>query len=173
LTKPIGTGVISTGIKFAKAPPDVAEASLRTMLLPGREAARLMREFEVKGGTDVTGFSLLGHAWEMARASGVTIEIESTSVPLIPGAMEMARQGMLTGGDKTNREYVGDDIELSPSIIKELDHLLYDPQTAGGLLISIAASQADTLLERLREFYPDAAVIGKAVERRAHSIGVV
>ena len=173
LTKPIGTGVISTAIKFDKAPTDVAASALRTMLLAGREAAALMREFNVKGATDVTGFSLLGHAWEMARGSDVTIEIESSRVPVIEGALELAGRGLVTGGDKTNRAYVGDDIELNPSISTELDCLLYDPQTAGGMLISIDASRACALLDRLSEFYPDAALIGRVTKRGAHSIVVV
>src|SRR6185437_16214389 len=108
LTKPIGTGVISTGIKFAKAPVEVAAGSLETMLTSGRVAAETMREFGVKGATDVTGFALLGHAWELARASQVTIEIDSSRVPVLSGAMELASAGLLTSGDKTNREYVGE-----------------------------------------------------------------
>src|SRR6185295_19398872 len=83
LTKPIGTGVISTGIKFGKTAPEIAAASVATMLTPGKYAAEAMREFDVKGATDVTGFALLGHAWEMARASNVTISIEAGAVPLL------------------------------------------------------------------------------------------
>src|SRR5687767_9334551 len=82
LTKPIGTGVISTGIKFGKASPETVAASVETMLTPGRYAAEAMREFGVKGATDVTGFALLGHAWEMACASKVTIQLKAGSVPL-------------------------------------------------------------------------------------------
>ena len=172
LTKPIGTGVISTGIKFDKASPEVAAASVATMLLAGREAAAAMRDFGVRGATDVTGFALLGHAWELARASKVTIEIDSSRVPLLPGALELAGQGMLTSGDKTNREYVGDDVEISGEVGKELRSLLYDPQTAGGLLISIAADRAEALLARLGETYPQASVIGRVVERGARSLVV-
>ena len=172
LTKPIGTGVISTGIKFGKASPEVAAASVATMLLAGREAAAAMRDFGVRGATDVTGFALLGHAWELARASKVTIEIDSSRVPLLPGALELAGQGMLTSGDKTNREYVGDDVEISGEVGKELRSLLYDPQTAGGLLISIAADRAEALLARLGETYPQASVIGRVVERGARSLVV-
>ena len=170
LTKPLGTGIISTGIKFGKAKSDVIEASLATMLLAGREAAAAMRDFDVKGATDVTGFSLLGHAWEMARASQVTIEIESSRVPLIPGALELAAQGLLTSGDKTNRRYVGDGIEISGEVSKELTNVLYDPQTAGGLLISIAADRAGDLLARLQDVYAEAATIGRIIERGAHAI---
>src|SRR5205807_6727856 len=83
LTKPIGTGVISTGIKFGKASPETVAASVETMLTPGKYAAEAMREFGVKGATDVTGFWLIGHAWEMARASNVTIEIDSGAVPVL------------------------------------------------------------------------------------------
>jgi selenide,water dikinase len=173
LTKPIGTGVISTAIKFGKADPQVAAASVATMLLAGREAAGALRDFDVKGATDVTGFALLGHAWELARASRVTIEIDSSRVPLLAGALELARRGMLTSGDRTNREYVGEDITISSTVSKELRSLLYDPQTAGGLLISIPADRAEAMLARLRETYPQAAIIGRVVERGAHSIVVI
>lgn len=172
LTKPIGTGVISTGIKFAKASEEVAAKSVATMLTPGKFAAEAMREFDVKGATDVTGFALLGHAWELARASKVTIEIDSARVPLLDGALELAAQGLLTGGDKTNREYVGDDIKIAEGVSKELRHLLYDPQTAGGMLISLPAERAEEMLARLRENYPQAAVIGRVTERSSRSLAV-
>jgi selenide,water dikinase len=172
LTKPIGTGVVSTGIKFGKASDAVMQASLQTMLLAGREAADLMQEFGAHAATDVTGFALLGHAWEVARGSGVTIEIEAERVPLIAGAHELAAQGLLTSGDKTNRQYVGDDIELGVEVSQPLASLMFDPQTAGGLLISINPAHADALLARLRETYPDAARIGRVAERGAHSLVV-
>jgi selenide,water dikinase len=171
LTKPIGTGIISTGIKFAKCPPEVAAASIETMLTPGKQAAEAMREFDVKGATDVTGFALLGHAWELACASGVTIEIASSRVPLLAGAVKLAREGMLTSGDKTNREYARD-VQIADGVSKEMTNLLFDPQTAGGLLISISVDRAEALLARLRESYPQAAIIGRALERRASSIVV-
>ena len=170
LTKPIGTGVISTGIKFAKTPPDVAAAALETMLTSGKAAAEAMREFGVKGATDVTGFALLGHAWELARASRVAIEFDSLRVPLLPGALDLASAGLLTSGDKTNREYVGEDIEIADSVSKEMGNLLYDPQTAGGLLIAMPAERADALLARLRETYPHATNVGRVLERGPHSL---
>ncbi len=172
LTKPIGTGVISTGIKFGKADAETSAASIATMLTSGRKAAEAMREFGVRGATDITGFGLLGHAWELAKASGVTLEINSASVPLIHGAHEMARRKMLTQGDKTNREYVGDDIALSAGLSREMASLFYDPQTAGGMLISIAAEKADAMLARLRENYGDAAIIGRAGEKGSRSLVV-
>jgi len=172
LTKPIGTGVISSGIKFAKTSPEVAAKSVETMLTPGKYAAEAMREFEVKGATDVTGFALIGHAWEMAKASNVSIQINAGAVPLLEGALELAAAGILTSGDKTNREYVGNDIETAESVDKDLVKLLYDPQTAGGMLISISTAQAPGLLERLLENYPVAQIVGRVTDRAAHSIVV-
>jgi selenide,water dikinase len=172
LTKPIGTGVISTGIKFGKAPPAVVVESVATMLTPGSFAAEAMREFSVKGATDVTGFALLGHAWEMAKASNVTIEIDSARVALINGALELAASGSLTGADKTNREYVGDDIQIDNSVNKDLLKLFFDPQTAGGLLLAISPDKADDLLTKLRKNYSRAEIIGRVTERGAKAIVV-
>lgn len=164
LTKPIGTGVISTGIKFEKTTKEIAEASVATMLTPGMHAAEAMREFDVKAATDVTGFALLGHIWEMARASKVSIEIDSAAVPLLDGALELATAGMLTSGDKSNREYVSGDIEIDAAVDENLVKLLFDPQTAGGMLISISTDRAGALLARLRENYPHAGIIGRVDE---------
>jgi selenide, water dikinase len=172
LTKPIGTGVISTGIKREKAAPEVVEESVATMLTPGKYAAEAIAKFDVKGATDVTGFALLGHAWEMACASGVTIEIDSSRVPLISGALELVEAGMLTGADKTNREYVGEDVSFADGLDSTLMKLFYDPQTAGGLLLAISEDKADDLLTELRRNYPRAEVIGRATERSAKRIAV-
>jgi selenide, water dikinase len=172
LTKPIGTGVISTGIKRGEAGSEVVRRSVETMLTAGNHAADAMREYGVKGATDVTGFALLGHAWEMARASKVTFEIEAQAVPLIRGALELAAAGMLTSGDKTNREYVGADIQLNPAVDPNLVRLLYDPQTAGGMLLAIPANRAASLLERLRRHYPQAAIIGNVKAPATKSIVV-
>jgi len=170
LTKPIGTGVISTGIKKARARDEIVESSVATMLTPGKYAAEAMREFDVKGATDVTGFALLGHAWEMACASKATIEIESGTVPLLDGAFDLAAAGMLTSGDKTNREYLGGDVEVAPSVDANLVRLLFDPQTAGGMLISISEEKAAALLNTLRDHYPQAQIIGKVKPRGSHSL---
>jgi len=170
LTKPIGTGVISTAVKFKKADAEVMAKSVATMLTPGREAAQAMQEFGVRGATDITGFALVGHAWELARGSKVTMEIDSARVPLLAGALRLAGKGMLTKGDKTNREYVGDDVLIGSDIPKEMVSLFFDPQTAGGLLIAIPAERAEALLARLREHYPEVAIIGRVTEHSTHSI---
>lgn len=160
LTKPIGTGVISTGIKRGKASSEIVKGSVETMLTAGRHAAEAMREFGVKAATDITGFALIGHAWEMACASKVTIEIDAQAVPVLEGALIMAAEGLLTSGDKSNREYVGSDVRIDETVDPNLVRLLFDPQTAGGMLIAITPDHACDLLERLRESYPEAAVIG-------------
>lgn len=165
LTKPIGTGVISTGIKRAQVSASVVEESIATMLTPGKHAAEAIAHFNVKAATDVTGFALMGHAWEMAAASKVTIEIDSARVPLIGGALDLAAAGLLTSGDKSNREYVGAQVEVGASVDPNLMRLFYDPQTAGGLLLAIAEDQAAELLAALRRNYPRAEIIGRLLER--------
>ena len=172
LTKPIGTGVISTGIKFAKAPANVVKESIATMLSPGKHAAEAIANFDVKGATDVTGFALLGHTWEMAWASNVTIKIDSARVPLITGALELAAAGLLTSGDQTNREYVGAEISVAATVDPNLIRLFYDPQTAGGLLLAISGEKAKDLLTELRRNYPRAEMIGRVIERGAKTIVV-
>jgi selenide,water dikinase len=170
LTKPIGTGVISTGIKKGRANDSVVAGSVETMLTPGKYAAEAMRDFDVKGATDVTGFALLGHAWEMACASKVTIEIDERTVPLLDGALELASQGMLTSGDKTNREYVGADVEIADAVDQSVIKLLFDPQTAGGMLISIAEDKSEALLRALNEHYPKARAIGRVLSESSRKI---
>ena len=172
LTKPIGTGVISTGIKRERASDIVVAASVETMLTPGKFAAEAMREFDVKGATDVTGFALLGHTWEMACASRVTIDLNAGAVPLLAGALELASEGLLTSGDKTNREYVGADVEIDEAVDKDLVKLLFDPQTAGGMLIAVAADKAEALLAMLGEHYPHARVIGRVLPQSKRAIVV-
>ncbi len=173
LTKAIGTGIISTAIKFGKADEKVAAKSLEAMLTSGKDAAVAMSEFNVRGATDITGFGLLGHAWEMARASKTTIEIDSSRVPILEGAIELAGAGMITSGNKTNRDYIGEDIKIAERVSANTRKVLFDPQTAGGLLISVAPEQAEDLIERLRKNYPAAIVIGRALKHDGHSIRVI
>ena len=170
LTKPLGTGVISTAIKNGRASESLIAASVETMLMPGKYAAEAMQNFEVKGATDVTGFAIMGHAWEMACASKVTIEIDAHAVPLLDGALELAAAGMLTSGNKTNREYVGADVEIGSNVDENLLKLLFDPQTAGGMLISIAEHKAEAMLATLSKNYPQARRIGRVVPAGPRSI---
>ena len=149
LTKPIGTGVINTGIKFEKASKRAQEAALKTMTTSAREASKEMQELGVNSCTDITGFGLLGHAFEMAKASHVTLKIESSKVPLLPDVLDLIQQKMLTRGDRNNRVYVGETIDIDNRVSNEMQSALYDPQTAGGLLISLEESKAETLIKKL------------------------
>lgn len=172
LTKPVGTGVISTGIKFQKARPAVAAAALDVMLMPGEAAARSMRECDVRCATDITGFGLLGHLWEIAKSSRVSLEINSANIPVIDGAQELANQKMLTGADRTNRQYVGAAVKFSNGISSDLISLLFDPQTAGGILMSVSPQNLEPLLAKLRRTYPSTAVIGRVLKSPGPTINV-
>lgn len=168
LTKPIGTGVISTAIKFGKASEKAKNAALDAMTKSAREASKLMQEIGVNACTDITGFGLLGHAFEMAKASEVCFEIDSKKVPLLPEVMDLIEQKMLTRGDKNNRLYVGETLKFEESVSREMQSALFDPQTAGGLLISLEESKAETLMTKLS----DAIVIGRVIEKRNRLIEV-
>ena len=149
LTKPIGTGVISTGIKFEKASEKAQSAALNTMTISAREASKAMMEIGVNSCTDVTGFGLLGHVFEMAKASKVTLIIESEKVPLLPDVLSLIEQNMLTRGDRNNRTYVGETIRFDEKVSREMQSALFDPQTAGGLLISLEESKAEDFIKKI------------------------
>jgi selenide,water dikinase len=142
LTKPIGTGVISTGVKFQKASQESIDAALNAMTTSARDASKAMQDIGAHACTDVTGFSLMGHGYEMAKASKVTLRINSGDVPLLPGVLELIGQKMVTRGDKNNRVYVGDTARIAEDVSREMQSALFDPQTAGGLLISMTKENA-------------------------------
>ena len=160
LTKPLGTGVIATALKRGMAREDDVRASIASMLELNRAACKRMLAFTVHACTDVTGFGLIGHAREMAAASGVTLEIDTAAVPLLPGAEEYARAGAIAGGLKNNREYNGCHVEANG----EVRDVLYDPQTSGGLLIALPREEAARF---------GAPVIGRVMERQARPIRLV
>lgn len=169
LTKPIGTGAISTGIKRGVARASTIEAAMKAMTTTASAASEAMQRAGAHACTDITGFGLLGHAYEMARASKVTVVIEANHVPLLPDVLELISQGMLTRGDKNNRVYVGDTIEIASHISREMQSALYDPQTAGGLLISIAREGAEELVREIKE----AVIIGEVKPHSDKLIRVV
>ena len=168
LTKAIGTGAINTAVKRGAAREETVDIAVRTMTTSAAAAAAVMQELGANACTDVTGFGLLGHAYELAKASNVTLELDSDSVPLLPDVLELIREGMLTRGDKNNRVYVGETVSFSSSVTPEMQSALFDPQTAGGLLISISANSADEFLERV----PGSVRIGTVTEKRENLIEV-
>jgi selenide,water dikinase len=149
LTQPIGTGAISTGIKRGVASSSTIEAAMKAMTTSAAAASIAMQDAGAHACTDVTGFGLLGHAYEMARASDVCLQIDSARVPLLPDVLELIAQGMLTRGDKNNRAYVGDTVKIAEHVSREMQSALFDPQTAGGLLISIASAKAEELVNSI------------------------
>lgn len=168
LTKPIGTGVISTGIKFGKASQKAKEAAQKTMTISAREASKVMQKHGANGCTDITGFGLLGHAFEMAKASKVKFRIESEKVEFLPDVLDLIEQKMLTRGDKNNRVYVGETVKFSDNITREMQSALFDPQTAGGLLISLEEAKAQNFLDEIK----DAKIIGRVEQFEDYLITV-
>lgn len=169
LTKPIGTGAISTGIKRGIASEESVEAAMKAMTTSAAAASEAMQEAGAHACTDVTGFGLLGHAYEMARASDVCLRIEAARVPLLPGVLDLIAQGMLTRGDKNNRAYVGETIAIAEHVSGHMQSALFDPQTAGGLLISLASAKAEELLKNVE----GAVVIGSVEPHKDFLIQVI
>jgi selenide,water dikinase len=163
-TKRIGTGVIGTAIKRGIADPAHVESAVESMLTLNRAACEAMLRFDAHGCTDITGFGLIGHAREMALASNVTIEIDRRAVRFLPGAVDYARAGAIPGGLKNNREFAACDVEGGT----DGDDLLYDPQTSGGLLVSLPEQDA---LE-MENAYPGAYRIGRAIPKTKKAIRI-
>jgi selenide,water dikinase len=144
LTKPLGTGLITTGIKNGIVDEQLVQIVTAQMAQLNKAASELMVAQGVHAATDITGFGLLGHALEMAEASKVTIHIDSSLLPLMPTVLELAEAGMFPGGARANREFVEGKARLAASIDKNLQHVLFDPQTSGGLFIAVPESMVSS-----------------------------
>jgi selenide, water dikinase len=143
LTKPLGTGVVLQAERDGRAPAGALDAAVASMTELNRAAADLVRPFAPSAVTDVTGFGLLGHVHELAARSGVRAVLDADALPLLPGALALAQDGVKTGGDRRNREYAAMHVESTAD--GALETLAYDPQTAGGLLVSMPAERAPVL----------------------------
>jgi selenide,water dikinase len=173
LTKAIGTGIIATAIKAEKAPTETVEAATRSMATLNKEAAEAMVRFGVRAATDVTGFGLLGHLREMAKASGVAAELVAEAVPLLPGALDLAKTERFPGGSTRNLSDVSEDVEF-PEGMEEFERLLLaDAQTSGGLLLAVDSDALDGLMDSLSKVAPDARVIGQMQEGPPGRIRVI
>lgn len=160
LTKPLGTGIVGTAIKFGRAPQGTIEAAVEQMRTLNKAAAEVIAPFaDVHACTDITGFGLAGHASEMAAGSGATLSIDAGALPILPGVLEMVAQNK-SGGMNTNREHFSSAIDIAPGVSAELRDLVFDPQTSGGLLIAVAASSASQVCENLRTSGVQAVIIG-------------
>jgi len=173
LTKPIGTGVLSTALKRDLATAADIAPAVKSMTTLNAGAARAMLATGAHAATDVTGFGLLGHLHNMLSASGVAAQIDSAAVPLLPKALELAERGAVPGGTKRNREALTPHVTFASNVVEPLRVLLFDAQTSGGLLIALAADRAGALITALqREGTPAAARIGAIVKGAAGTIEV-
>ncbi len=163
-TKALGTGVITTALKRGIAKDEHVEAAIASMLTLNRAAAEALQQVDAHGVTDVTGFGLMGHGREMAKGSGVTLEIEWRALEFLPGAIEYAKAGALSGGLKNNRDFAECTVTMAEDVPEEIAHLLYDPQTSGGLLISMPEKDAAR--------FPIGRRIGRVLPRGEYSICV-
>ena len=160
LTKPLGTGLIATAAKNGDADPGHVEGAISVMIETNRAAAEAVQGSEVRTMTDVTGFGLLGHALEVARASDVTLELNHTNIRVLKGALEYSSRGYCAGGLKSNREFFSPDVTFEAGVSEDYRNLLFDPQTSGGLLIFAPGSGADDLVSALRTAGVGAVEIG-------------
>ena len=165
LTKGLGTGVISTAIKQGKAEQQWIDAATRSMTTLNGRAAEVAASgrFTVHAATDITGFGLIGHAREMAVGSGVSVRIDSAKVPLLEGAMDCVRAGFIPGGLNNNRDFAECLVSYGENVPAEMRTILFDPQTAGGLLLSVARSDAASLLTALSSSGVPAVEIGEVL----------
>jgi selenide,water dikinase len=166
LTKPLGTGIITTALKKGKAAEESVDQAVRSMTTLNATASNVMRKFAVHACSDVTGFGILGHGLGMACGSGVTLVIESAKLPLLHDATHLAEKGYITGGCKRNREYLQDKISIE-KIREGLIEVALDPQTSGGLLIAVAKRHVSQLLEELKSSGVEAATqVGYATSQQ-------
>ncbi len=174
LTKPLGTGIVCTALKRRKASRASVRATIASMVTLNKTSSTIMQKFPVHACSDVTGFGLLGHSFEMASGSGVTIVLETKRLPLLPGARRLAEQGLLTGGCRRNRDYLKDKIGIDRSVREGLVEIAFDPQTSGGLLIAIPQRHAAELVTELQSSGVTAAtIVGYATAREEVSVRLV
>lgn len=173
LTKPLGTGILNTALKAELLTEEEGEAVYRSMVTLNAFAAEVMIPLRPHACTDITGFGLLGHALEMARGSDVTIVIDSQALPILPGALNYAAMGIVPAGTYMNAKFAGDHVLWDPGIPGNLRDVIADPQTSGGLLISLPESKAEELLQGLAQgMETPYAVIGRVTTKQTHFLEI-
>ena len=165
LTKPLGTGIISTALRNGAAAEEHVAQAVRSMTALNKAASEVMQRVGVHAATDVTGFGLLGHGWEMARRSGVGLRIRVAALPVLPGTREYAAAGHVPGGTSRNEQFVAPHIRGYAELDPLARHILLDPQTSGGLLIAVPPERKDALCEALAEARVTAWEIGEVVAK--------
>ena len=171
LTKPIGTGIIGFASQIGKAAQSAMKAISQSMAELNRVSSEVMRKMGVMTATDVTGFGLMGHLSEMVVQSGVTAEIFAQKVPVFDGVLEYVKQGIVSGAVERNKEFASQYVKVEKGVSKEMEEILYDPQTSGGLLISISGKKADQLISLLKERgVVHTALIGRIISKSGGQI---
>ena len=169
LTKPIGTGIIGTAIKFGRAPDEVVARAVASMRMLNKSAAEALQPFAVHACTDITGFGLIGHATEMAAASGVSIEIDAASVPLIEGVQPLVASNT-SGGLHSNRAYFSGRVAADSAEAQSRLDLFFDPQTSGGLFVAVSADLAAPAIAALAARGVTGTLVGRVVKQQPHAI---
>lgn len=170
LTKPLGSGILSTAAKAEMLTKKQEAALYEVMTRLNAGAADVMGRFSPNACTDITGFGLIGHASEMAKGSRKTIRLYSDQLPLMDGVLEMAKEGIVPGGAYRNRQYLSATTGISDSVSLALSDVMFDPQTSGGLLISVPKEEAEALLDALKAACPEARLIGEVSDFTGQSI---
>ena len=163
LTKPLGTGILSTGAKAGLLSQSEYDEMLTLMTTLNQKGQQAMLPVRPTACTDITGFGLLGHVQEMAKGSGKTVELWADAIPIVPKALELARDGIIPGGAYRNRGYLQDDVAVDGAVPLEVSDVLFDPQTAGGLLITVPQERGQELLCRLHDLGVPGALIGQVL----------
>jgi selenide,water dikinase len=164
--------LITTALKKDKASPEHVQAAVTVMSQLNRTAAQVCSKFRVDAMTDITGFGLVGHALEVAKASQISIRIDHRKLPILPGAIEYSREGFCAGGLTSNRDFFGSRVSISDSVPAPVQNILFDPQTSGGLLIFSHPDDAAKLLDSLHASGVDAVEIGSAAGQAEHPLTV-
>jgi selenide,water dikinase len=172
LTKPLGTGTISTALKAGKGTPSMEKRVCEIMTVLNGSAARACQEVGVHACTDISGFGLLGHAFEMAEASGVRLLLEFAEIPVLPDAVETVRKGFVPGGTKANLLYVTPRVTFAENLGETEKFLIADPQTSGGLLVAVEEPKREELTAAFREHGVEAFRIGRVADKDPGSIFV-
>jgi len=173
LTKALGTGILTSAHKGGILDDEGVKVATDSMITLNRLPIELARGLELHACTDVTGFSLMGHACEMAEASGMTACINASNVPVMARAREMARMGLIPAGAYRNRDFFGPRVSISDDVPLDLSDVLFDPQTSGGLLLAMPEGDADALVSRLRDTGQPASVVGSMCAHDGYSVRVL
>jgi len=174
LSKPLGTGILMTAFKRDSLPVEYYDAAVRWMSELNAATARAMLAYDVHAATDITGYGLAGHGSKMANGSGVSLRIEESDLPVLPGSLELCAAGMIPGGGTRNRAFYAPLVKIAEEVSDEIGELVFDPQTSGGLLIALGERDAVALLADLqRAGNTDAQIIGRATARGGYAIEIV